>query len=111
MRFIISFDAGTMIVSDEDLPEVSENAHRVVREAQQCGAWVTGGGLFDQPAMIVQTDGSVAQGPWPESKAVIGGFSIVDVASLDEAVEWAKKTAVACRCPQEVRELMDDPEV
>ena len=111
MRFIISFDAGTMIVSDEDLPEVSEDAHRVMREAQQCGAWVTGGGLFDQPATIVQTDGSVRRGPWPEPKAVIGGFSIVDVASLDDAVEWAKKIAAACRCPQEVSELMDDPEV
>jgi hypothetical protein len=28
-----------------------------------------------------------------------------------EALEWAAKTAVACRCAQEVRALMDDPDV
>jgi hypothetical protein len=44
-------------------------------------------------------------------KAVIGGFSIVDVASRAEALEWAAKFAAACRYAQEVRELMDDSNV
>jgi hypothetical protein len=29
----------------------------------------------------------------------------------EEALEWAAKTAVACRCAQEVREFMPDPTV
>jgi hypothetical protein len=41
---------------------------------------------------------------------VIGGFSLVDVPSREEALAWAAKIAVACRCAQEVRELMPDPE-
>ena len=28
----------------------------------------------------------------------------------DEAEEWAARIAAACRCAQEVREIMDDPE-
>jgi len=44
-----------------------------------------------------------------ETKEVIGGFAVVDVPSRDEAVEWAAKIAVACRCAQEVRELLPDP--
>ncbi|MFM9137699.1 MAG: hypothetical protein ACKOQZ_06130 [Actinomycetota bacterium] len=42
---------------------------------------------------------------------MIGGFSIVDVPTYDDAVEWARRFAAACRCAQEVRLLMDDPEV
>jgi hypothetical protein len=71
--------------------------------------WVFGGGVESQRASIVSTDGAVTDGPYPEIKAVIGGFSIVDVPSRDEALEWAARIAVACRCAQEVRELMDDP--
>ena len=41
----------------------------------------------------------------------IGGFSIVEVDTLDEALEWAGRFAAACRCAQEVRLVMDDPEV
>jgi hypothetical protein len=109
-RYLISFDDGTMIVSDEDLPEVAEAAHAVVREAKGAGVWVTGGGLLQQPASVVAVDGTVTGRPYPDTKATIGGFSIIDVDTHDEALQWAAKLAVACRCPQEVRELGDDPE-
>ena len=39
------------------------------------------------------------------------GLCVVDVPSREEALEWAAKTAVACRCAQEVREFMPDPTV
>lgn len=110
-RYLISFDDGAMTFPEEDLPEVGEAAHRVLREAKEAGVWVTGGGLLTQRASIVGTDGVVTDGPFPETKAVLGGFSIVEVASRDEALRWAAKFATACRCAQEVRELMDDPEV
>jgi hypothetical protein len=42
----------------------------------------------------------------PEEKAYIGGFSVIDVPSRDEALAWAAKIAVACRCAQEVREFV-----
>ena len=58
---------------------------------------------------VVDTDGTVTDGP--ESKAYVGGFSVVDVASREEALEWAAKIAVACRCAQEVREFVVDPTV
>ena len=55
-------------------------------------------------------DGTVSNGPWPETKPVIGGFSIIEVASRDDAMQWAAKLASSCRCAQEVREIMFDPE-
>lgn len=110
-RYLISFDDGSMAhIPDEDWPAVGEAAHAVVREAKAAGVWVHGGGVERQRASIVGTDGTVTEGPDPETKAVIGGFSIVDVASREEALEWAAKIAASCRCAQEVRELMPDPE-
>ena len=81
------------------------------RQARDAGVWVFGGGLESQRASIVATDGTVTDGPYPETKAVIGGFAVVDVPSREEALEWAAKFAVACRCAQEVREIMLDPTV
>jgi len=88
---------------------VGEAAHQVVRAAQEAGVWVFGGGVESQRASIVATDGMITDGPYPETKAVIAGFAIVEVPSREEALEWATKFAVACRCAQEVREIMFDP--
>jgi hypothetical protein len=110
-RYLISFDDGAMSFPAEELPDVAEAAHGVVQEAKQAGVWVFGGGVVSQRASIVATDGTVTAGPYPETKAVIGGFSIVDVHAREDALEWAARLAGACRCAQEVREIMPDPNV
>jgi len=110
-RYVISFDDGSMVFPAEDLPDVARDSHAVVDEAKAAGVWVFGAGLVSQRASIVDTDGTVTDGPFPETKAVIGGFSIVDVPSLEHALAWAAKLAAACRCAQEVRVLLDDPDV
>ena len=110
-RYLISFDDGAMEhIPDEDWPDVGKAAHAVVQEAVNAGVWVFGAGLLRQRASIAATDGMVTDGPYPETKEVIGGFCVVDVPSREEALEWAAKTAAACRCAQEVREIMPDPE-
>jgi hypothetical protein len=108
-RYLISFDAHAMDhIPDEDMPAVADASHAVVQEAIDAGVWVFGGGLENQKASIVATDGSVTDGPYPEA---IGGMSIVEVPSREEALEWAAKIAVACRCAQDVREYMPDSAV
>lgn len=109
-RYLISFDDGTMIIPEEELPAVSDTSRAVVQEAKDAGVWIFGGGLLSQRASVVATDGTVADGPYPETKAVVGGFSIIEVPSREEALAWAAKLAAACRCAQEVREIMYDPE-
>ncbi len=110
-RFLISFDDGSMDhIPEDDWPEVGEAAHAVVREAKVAGVWIFGGGLLRQQATIVQTDGSCMPGPFPETKAVVGGFSIIEVPTREDALHWAARFAQSCRCAQEVREIMFDPE-
>jgi hypothetical protein len=111
-RYLISFDDGAMDhISREELPDVAKAAHAVAQEALNAGVWVFGAGLESQRASVVATDGTVTDGPYPETKEVIGGFAVVEVASREEALEWAAKIAVACRCAQEVREVLPDPEL
>ncbi len=109
-RFLISFDDGAMTFPEEDLPAVAEDSRRVVSEARDAGVWIFGGGLQRQRRSIVGTDGTVTDGPDPETKPVIGGFSIIEVPSREEAMMWAARLADACRCAQEVREIMFDPD-
>jgi hypothetical protein len=110
-RYLISFDDGAMDhIPDEEMPAVGKAAHAVIQEAVDAGVWVFGGGLERQRASIVAVDGMVTDGPYPETKEVVGGFAVVEVSSREEALAWAAKIAVACRCAQEVRELGPDSE-
>jgi hypothetical protein len=56
-------------------------------------------------SLRAQPDGKVliTDGPYLETKEHIGGFWVLDVAGLDEALAWGRKAAVACRAPVEVR--------
>lgn len=96
---------------ESDLVEIGEAAHRVLRAAKEANVWVTGGGLQRQQATIVNPDGTSHLGEFPEAKAVVGGFVILQVETHEDALAWASRFAGACRCPQEVRLIMDDPEV
>ena len=108
-RYLISFDAHAMDrIAREDMPDVARAAHDVAREAMDAGVWVFGGGLENRQASVVATDGTVTDGAYPDA---IGGFCVVDVPSREEALEWAARTAAACRCAQEVLEFMPDPAV
>jgi hypothetical protein len=110
-RYLISFDDGSMDhIPAEDWSAVGESAHAVVREAKAAGVWMFGGGIQRQQSIIVAPNGTVTDGPLPETKAVVGGFSIIEVSSREEALAWAARIAEGCRCAQEVREIMFDPE-
>ena len=51
----------------------------------------------------------VTDGPYTETKEHMGGFWILEAANMDEALAWAKKAAIVCDVPGEVRELLFYP--
>ena len=106
-RYLISFDDGAMdFIPEEEMPDVADAAHAVIRDAQDAGVWVFTGGVYPHDEVsvrVVAPDGTVTDGA--ENKAYIAGVTIIDVPSLEEALPWAAKIAVACRCAQEVREF------
>jgi hypothetical protein len=108
-QYLISFPSDAMDrIAEKEMPAVAEAAHAVIQEAINAGVYVLAGGLADQPASFVATDGTVTDGPKPD---FISGITIVDVPSREEALKWAAKVAAACRCTQELREIRFDPEL
>jgi len=59
----------------------------------------------DARSLRRKADGEVllTDGPYLETKEHIGGFWVLEVADLDEALAWGRKAAIACRAPVEVR--------
>lgn len=84
-------------------------------EMEAKGVRLFAGGLRparDAKALRVQRDGKVliTDGPYLETKEHVGGFWILEVADMDEALAWARKAVVACRAPVEVRSFFrSDP--
>lgn len=98
-------------IAAEDLPSVTESAHAVIREAKAAGVYVFGGGIDEEvPPVMVASGGSTQPGTYSETNRLTGGFCVLKVASRQEAEHWAAKIATACRCAQELRQFMYDPE-
>jgi len=108
-KYLISFPSEALILTDEEFPAVSADAHAVIEEAKAAGVYVFAGGIDEATAPVsVSSDGTVLSGLYPGSR-LTGGFAVLDLPSRQEAVDWARKLAAACRCSQELRVFMDDP--
>jgi hypothetical protein len=75
--------------------EMLETMGRFNDELIRAGVLVAAEGL-DDPAQTVVVDFSgekpvVTDGPYGETRELFGGYYILDVASKEEAVEWAKR--------------------
>lgn len=101
MRFIITSHPGengrahtAVAVPDEALLTAYMKFNE---EMYKAGVLVASEGLnpMGRGARIEAKNGKrvVVDGPFAESKELVGGFYIVDVDSLDEAIQWA------LRCP------------
>jgi hypothetical protein len=111
-RYLISFPDGAMDhIPEEEMPNVAKAAHAVAQDALNAGVYLFAGGLAFQRPSIVATDRTVTDGPYPQTRELSGGFTIIDVPTREAALEWAARIAVACRCAQEVREFGPDPEL
>lgn len=80
-------------------------------DAQEAGVYIAGDAL--QPSTTATSvrvrDGEVlsTDGPFAETKEVLGGFYMVECADLDEAVHWASRVPAAKRGTIEVRPIME----
>jgi hypothetical protein len=84
---------------DVDFDEIMETMGRFNDEMISAGVLVAAEGLDDASKGVVVDYSSqppvVTDGPYGETKELFGGFWILDVASQEEAVEWAKRAPMA----------------
>ena len=110
-KYLVSFPAPAMDISDEDMVAADEDSHAVIREAKDAGVYVFGGGINESVTpLMVCADGSFTNQTYPQTREFSGGFCVLDLPSRDAAVQWAARIAKACRCAQELREFHYDPE-
>jgi hypothetical protein len=100
--------------SPEEMQRVFAQVDAVNEEMQSTGAWVFGGGLHEPSSATVvrataDADPIITDGPFAETKELMGGFWILEAADLDAALEWAVKASTACEGPVEVRPFQDEP--
>jgi hypothetical protein len=80
-------------------------------EYQPKGKVVSGAGLKDHTTATTVRDEkgelSVTDGPFVESREVLGGFYVVDCADLDEAIAMARKIPMRDGEGVEIRPLME----
>lgn len=98
---------------DDFIPSSESDAARadiaaLNREMVAANVRVFVGGLAPAPqarAIRTRSGGQpvVTDGPYLETKEHIGGFWVLDLNSMDDALEWGRKAAIACRAPVEVR--------
>jgi hypothetical protein len=104
---------GAPVPSDEELQKSYAQVDKVNAELQTAGVWVFGGGLLpSESATVVRVEGgatTMTDGPFAETKEQLGGFWVIRVADLDQALAWAEKCAQACQNPVEVRPFEDEP--
>jgi len=88
---------------------VIEAHGRLTEELTGRGRFVASAGLRppSEAVTVRLRDGArvVVDGPFTEAKEAIGGYYIVEAASREEAVEWAKKVPIVGSGGVEVRAL------
>ncbi|MBI3792316.1 MAG: transcription initiation protein [Gemmatimonadetes bacterium] len=110
-KYLISFPSAAMHVAPGELEAVSRDAHAVIDDAKAAGVYVFGGGIDESvPPVLVSGDGQVTDGGYPWAPTLDGGFCVLEVPTRDAAITWAARIATACRCAQELRVFMFDPQ-
>jgi hypothetical protein len=110
-KYLISFPSAAMVVPDGEWETVGRDAHAVIDEAKAAGVYDFGGGIDESvPPALVSADGAVAKGGYPWAPPLNGGFTVLELASREQAVAWAARIAKACRCNQELRVFQFDPQ-
>jgi hypothetical protein len=98
------------VPSPEFLSPIMEKVGAWRARLESAGAWVFTAGL-EPPAtatVLRMKDGEVVMtdGPFAEGKEYLGGFTIVGVADLDEALRWGREFAEITGLPTEVRPVL-----
>lgn len=99
MLIMRATDEAYAAYADVDMEQMLETMGRYNDELINAGVLLAAEGLDDAGRGVVVDYSSqppvVTDGPYGETKELFGGFYLIDVASQEEAVEWAKRMPAA----------------
>ena len=96
--------------ADLDFTEVMDTMGKFNDELIRAGVLLAAEGLDPDPSQGVVVDFTgekpvVTDGPYGETKELFGGYYVLDVASRDDAVAWAKKMPMTAGSKIEIRRV------
>ena len=96
-------------------PEMMQRMEDLITEMRAKGVLLDTGGRYPGMAAftVVNKDGKdrVIDGPFAETKELVGGFAILECADRDEAIAWTKRAIeVVGNVTAHVHEIMPTPE-
>ena len=112
MRFLMLIYPGLTDEGDwtPDVEAVQEMT-RYNEELTKAGVLLALDGLHpsSEGARITFADGErvITDGPFAETKELIGGYWIIDVSSKEEAIEWAKRCPIGGDVKLELRRIFE----
>ncbi len=93
-------------MSPEEMQKVMQSWMDWIQGGMEAGWLLDGGDALKAEGSVVQSDSTVTDGPFAESKELVGGYSIVQADNMKQACEYAKTTPItAGGGTVEVREL------
>ena len=99
-------------MSPEQMQEVLQHWMSWIEVGMKAGWMVDGGDGLLPGGKVVAPDGSVTDGPFAESKELVGGYSLVEAKDIDEAVKYTENCPMfAAGGSVEVRQLMNTQEM
>ena len=109
--FTIYVDESQRASASEEQQQAMAQAYgAVTQEMNEKGVFVAGDGLYPtQTATTVRVregNRDVTDGPFAETKEALGGFYVLEVKDLDEAIEWAAKIPGSQIGSVEIRPVM-----
>ncbi len=91
----------------DDRRSIVEAHLMLIRELSAAGKLVASEALTHSRRAKVVRGGSVTDGPFAETKEVVGGFYLLECADDDEAVTWAQRMPAGPSLAVEVRPVAD----
>jgi hypothetical protein len=109
MLIMRATDESNAKFADIEFTEILESIGRFNDELIRAGVLLAAEGLGDpQEGVVVDFSGEtpvITDGPYGETKELFGGYYILDVASKEEAVEWAKRAPLTAGSKTEIRRV------
>jgi hypothetical protein len=93
LLLIVGDDDAYGQLSEEESKAMYAGHYAFMDELRNAGVTIVSSAELDHPstARTILDDGTVTDGPFAEAKEQVGGYYLIDVPSIEEAVAWAKK--------------------
>lgn len=114
MLIMRSNDAAKAAYEDMDFNEIITRMGDYNEQLMKAGVMLAGEGLADDVATtgfvvdFSSTPPAITDGPYGETHELFNGFWILQVASKEEAIEWARRCPLGPGAKLEVRRVTDE---